>query len=1010
MENKNLRCTCCGSTSFEFDPLQNGYVCKSCGNLFFDDSDSKCKSVIEEATLKRNNLECKEALKILEAAEEKVNNSSNLYFAKILARYGVIYVKGDNGMLVPTISNPGDDSIFDTQDYRSCIEYAKDQAAKDDFNAKIGVLEDLRKKILAKSNEVLPSDVIICCDETSAECKKQADECYRLLTSGKMLHTYSVFYKPVSLENVDETSAEIRVSKALKTSRFMVVFAGPGAKGLKSSFNKNLLTRYFALVCDDKRKCEKGHGVLTVLCDCLKNDLPTDVASDSHQIISSTQKDFQAFLQEQVSLFVRKVSSSASISSRVIDVVDVKPIVVKEVAIQRKSFAKANVTTIIESSEKSKLDSAYALLSNNARNRHGRALKYAEEILQKNDQSGKGAFVAVLCLNLCDKISDLNNRNFGGLGNNSLLVSYIGKSLEYATPEEYKERMAAYKAMLKNTISLARIDDAIVAYNLLIEYSDSKESIAITRSSLTALRDSILNHAIKSTAAVDAMFKTLYPVFTTVGDPQVLVNAYNKLAAAYFDIRNYAEAIKKFDEALKIYSVDPFALWFKMLAKKKAPNQFVYGTKLTRKPVDGDFDLVNTLITMMKGGYTLSDDEDNYFYKARSVAFEALAEGNKKAGVELYKDLISLIPLDYADLRYNTMSLFPEFLCLKGMFDDANDFYDNIIKDYPTDVDAYVGKLKCLTKSRSVLDLLVVNKAFDDGRFRSVFDTITEIEAQNNYEKSPIRELNNVRDQIIEAIRAARKYKDKDVSMAKFKKSIAIANKICEKGLISPSVELIVNFFKDDKDEILEVARNEEYLAKCFYATYFFDEDISINDSKVVDGVKSITKNVKLTDSDRGMNLKREFLIIGIPAVICWILFLGSLINFDEFSQAIWPKGFLIAFAIVGVIAFIATWITSGTFLGGLFGGALIGGIVAGVILGLATGLCYLLSQAGAFVAGNDNYLGVLAILIGVLPYIIYKIIDIIRKHSYINKRYIVTTVLMFLLLLVSPIIILVIN
>lgn len=1009
MSTTTLKCPCCGSSSYEFDATSGGYRCESCGSLFFDSSDAGIRGTIEEATDLRNNLECDKALRLLENATEK-NQNSGLYFQKVLARYGVIYVKADGGKVVPTISLPSDESMFDTDDYKKCIECCKDDASRSYYNDQLAVLEDLRKKILAESNEVLPSDVIICCDDKSESSKRLAEEYYDLLTGGSMLHQYSVFYAPKSYDGVSEGMKEIVLSKALKTAKYMIVIAGPGAKGLSSAWNKNLLTRFFALVADDNRKRERNHGVLTVLDGSLENDLPSQVASDSTRICKPKESDFKGKLQQDLSCYVKKISTTASVSARQIEVQEVKPIVIVEAVIERKAFGKGKVTTMVEGSEKSKLDSALDLLKkNNSKNKYSRALRYANEILEKNPQSGSGAFVSVLCNYSCDNVHQLYEKDFSGLSAKQSLIPTIGITLEYGSEREYTERMKAYTTMLRSTVRHGHIQDAILIYKLLIQYSDDALALKTTKSCFHAMIKAIEEKVIKAPAQANELFETLYPMFTRGGDASTIVSYYDQLGVAWHCVGNYGEAINMYNKALEIYSVDPQALWNKMLAQKKCVFGNEYASRLAMKEEGKDFPIIEALITMMKGGYSISDDEDNYFARARQIAFDALASGKKHASVELYKDLISIIPLEYTDLRYSTMIIFPDLLCTKSMFKDAEMFYQNVLNDYQSDIQAYIGKLKCAAKARTVLDLLVLSKSLDDGPYRDYFNSITELEIQHNMDGSPIRNLNNLRDTIVDLIREERKKKNKTVKMATFKQGINAANIICAHDLISPSLEMIVEFFTKHRGaNIKKCASDREYLARLFVETYILSERDAENNQLVEDKVKELTKNVSLHDSSRGIHLKRELLLILIPAAICWILFAGSMINFADVKEFFWPQGFLVVAGVIGGISLLIFLFIAGFWA--ILIGPIIGFAASGILCGAATGICFVLSELGSGALKDKGTFILIAILIALLPYLIYKIVDIVKKHKFINKRYIVFSVLMGILLILSPIIILLIK
>ena len=89
-----------------------------------------------------------------------------------------------------------------------------------------------------------------------------------------------------------------------------------------------------------------------------------------------------------------------------------------------------------------------------------------------------------------------------------------------------------------------------------------------------------------------------------------------------------------------------------------------------------------------------------------------------------------------------------------------------------------------------------------------------------------------------------------------------------------------------------------------------------------------------------------------------------------------------------------------------LFGSAGISIGVFGAAFGIITGLGYGLQALSESVFYSIKIFTPVAITLSILPYAIFKIVDIIQKRYWINKKYIITTIICSILVIVNPIII----
>ncbi len=996
MSTTQLKCQCCTSTEIEFLQVEGCYLCKSCGSKF-SNSSFKINSTLMEATDKRNRLDCEGALEILEELNSKGNYDSDIYFAKVLAKYGVIYVddKNDPNRKIPTISRASTTPVMELEDAVKTLENASNTTIKDYYDRCFDEIERLRRKIIDTANKEEPYEIFICYKKTDGDNYTKdafkARELYENLTNGKYGHLYKTFYADESLKEYAGEDYEPIIYNALHTAKIMIVVAASKADYLSSDWVRNEWARYSSIIKEDEKKQAINHRLVPVLFDGFKpENLPSVLASYQAMVYDANFNDeFKSILAK----YIKKGISSNLKRNNTIEV-NIKPIELEERVIERRGFAKATSGAFLTASVTTKIESIEGLLSGKiGRDTFKRVAEYAEEVLKENPENSLAAMYYVMSIYKRAKLTDLysfeNNLD-------DKMVERISLSLEYAKKIEYSKRFNVYKKMMLNSIRLSEVKQAIMAYNLLVSFSEDDETaIKITTEAVEVVADCIKDYkncTINNFEAANRYMEVFYPVLTKLG-AEMIIYYYNLLGMKFFNTERYVDAIKYFNKSLELFAAEPNALWYRMLAESNSHDEIEFAKKC-KEPIV----LVDVLSTMLSGGYIIKNDDDNFFIKSRNVCLAILDLGQKAKCNEIYKKLYELIPNkdEYIDLAYETSIIFPELLNVKGDFEISMEYYKEVLASDSTDLRAHFGSFRTVSHCKTNFDLLRQRKGFSLGKYKTNFDSIREAEAKKGLNKDTSRML--FLDKIHTQIRDLSHKSRSNIYAA-----IEYADKICDYYLVSPSIDYICNTLTSDMIGKLCMKENVNLLAETIILD-FGPENIRNKEAARLK-VQSICKNARFGDKTLSMNVIKELLLVGIPAAFIWIMYAFSHLSADDMVDWIWPSGFTTIAIVSAVIVGIIIIATSADIIGGVIGGAMGGALISAVICGILTGLAYGLTSLSDILYENRSiYVGI-AFGASLLPYGIYKVVDVVKKHSYINKKYILSTSFHVILALISPII-----
>lgn len=268
-----LLCRCCGAL-LEIKEGMPVVKCDYCGvqqTIPILDFDEKAL-LWERAEELRRSGEFDRAMSLYEQIAELCPDEPDVYWAKVLCRYGVEYVEEPiSHKRVPTINRIQYTSIIDDADYRKAVSLAANGDQRRIYILEAQALDDLRGKILSVSLNEQPYDIFICYKESDKNGRRTEDSVlaaglYRTLSA----EGWRVFFSRITLENKAGTEFEPYIFAALNSAKLMLV-VGTSPDNMNAVWVKNEWSRYLA------RMTENGEGTLVALYKgMLKEHLPTE--------------------------------------------------------------------------------------------------------------------------------------------------------------------------------------------------------------------------------------------------------------------------------------------------------------------------------------------------------------------------------------------------------------------------------------------------------------------------------------------------------------------------------------------------------------------------------------------------------------------------------------------------------------------------------------------------------------------------------------------------------------
>ncbi len=301
-----FKCKMCGG-SLHISDNQSVVVCSYCGTqqTIPKLDDEKKLALFSRANNLRIKSEFDKAAGIYESIIAEFRDESEAYWGLVLCKYGIEYVDDGKGKRVPTCHRTLPVAIMDDDDFQQACEYA-DLTAKNIYRNEAKIIDKIQKKILSIALNEEAYDIFICYKETDditgvrTEDSAIAQDIYtQLIKDG-----YRVFYSRMSLREVAGTEYEPYIYAALSSAKIMLAI-GTKYDYYDSVWVKNEWSRFISMMVDNSGK---------VLIPCYKNmdayDMPKEFKN--MQALDMGDVTFFASLIESIEHILDKTRTKAS--------------------------------------------------------------------------------------------------------------------------------------------------------------------------------------------------------------------------------------------------------------------------------------------------------------------------------------------------------------------------------------------------------------------------------------------------------------------------------------------------------------------------------------------------------------------------------------------------------------------------------------------------------------------------------------------------------------------------
>ena len=258
-----IKCKMCGGDLNLVEGASTA-ECEYCGSVQTVPKvdDEKKLTLFARANRLRVACEFDKATGIYESIVADFPEEAEAYWGLVLCKYGIEYVDDPaTGKKIPTCHRSSFDSIMEDSDFEQALENA-DAVARKVYREEAKTIEEIRKGIIAVSNNEQPYDIFICYKETAENGDRTLDsvlaqDVYDALT-GK---GYRVFFSRITLEDKLGMEYEPYIFAALNSAKIMLTF-GTDYEYFNAVWVKNEWSRFLKLMAKDKKKhlipCFKG--------------------------------------------------------------------------------------------------------------------------------------------------------------------------------------------------------------------------------------------------------------------------------------------------------------------------------------------------------------------------------------------------------------------------------------------------------------------------------------------------------------------------------------------------------------------------------------------------------------------------------------------------------------------------------------------------------------------------------------------------------------------------------
>jgi tetratricopeptide (TPR) repeat protein len=973
-EVKSWVCPNCGSSHYSQTP--NGEIkCDSCESVFPGEGTSN--QDLADAVRSRNKMNFEDAIATLDNLIDS-NESPEAHWQRLLSRYGVIYVNDKNeAQNKPTICRLSAKKVTEDNDYLKAVQLAKGTPFADFYKQGAEELEAIRSGAIEESKIGAKYDIFICYKKNDdkgnpTKDSQTARDIYDILVKKQ----YNVFFAEKSLKSIAGQDYEPKIYNALMSAHIMLVIASSDPSFLTSRWVKNEWSRFKAFASNPDEK--------KVLIPVLDNGFNPYNLPDQLQGIEALKND--AHFDEDFTEIARKylhrgITSNLKKGPAIEN--EISPIDVAEVKIEKKSFGRSVTKVQLDrSSETALKDIRDGMCNLDKGHIYRQTMEDCQAVLQKDPNQPEAAWDMLLLTHHSGTDAELLSQ---------FLYLFDKNDADYAARaiENFDKKIAMEKIDVLCKLSIHQLEAfnpspaaAADIFSFLMQYlPDGDERNEFIDNFEEAMCKCIsVSHRKISIAEINNIVNAVYQPLTAFGTEQI-VNLYDGVGSALQGIERWEDSIAYYDKALALFKADSFALYNKICCDHKS-NSF----ETIAKRIKTKNEIIDPLTTMLKGGFEITDDPRGNFELIRHLVIMMLDHGDRNLAIEIYKEIWALIPdtKKYKDYSYMVSITFPEILLLKGLFDEAVEFFKEVLSRNNYDFRAQWGLFKANHHFRSNYDVILFRKDLRD-KFGDEWATLREAEEKTSDGKGHVlNDFHKWHDDIIEK---------RGKERSELVKKIQECRETCIDSNITPTLEWILKHNTFSEEDLINDFCNDDEEGK-------FGRDVDVDNLERVARKHDLSHRAKNTAEGRRLY---DILLGIVPPVIGVIL--ATMTSYGSLSETLTIMGGLtIVLALIcAVIGFFYCAAEGDSVLAGLIEGLLIGAVAGGILLGVVYGL--MLGMKSMYsVAPYLPY--VISCLISGLPYLADYIIHTVKnKYVFSDKKFLVISTLLLIFTLAGIIV-----